>query len=242
MTSRVFRARRTVKELLTMIYVTGDTHGDLSRFRGKEARRLKRNDTLLILGDFGFVWQGTPAERRTLKKLAKKRYRILFLDGSHENYDLLAEYPEVELDGGHAWQLGPRLFRLRRGEVYTVEGRTLLCLGGGESLDRESREEGVTWWPAELPDAADYARCDAALAAHGNTVDYILTHDGPARLLHFLRLNRDTVLYEENALELYLNELMQRAKYQRWLFGRYHLDQPIGSSACAVYKKLLPLE
>ena len=122
-----------------------------------------------------------------------------------------------------------------------MEGRTLLVLGGGESLDKESRQEGVTWWPEELPAAEDYARCDAALEACGGKVDFILTHDAPARLLSFLRLNRDSVLYEENTLELYLDSLMKRAKYTLWCFGRYHLDQKLGGSISAVYKKVLPL-
>ncbi len=224
-----------------MIYVTGDTHGDLTRFRTPAMRRLRRGDTLVVLGDFGFVWDGGAAEKKALRWLSRRRYQILFLDGSHENFDRLAQYPPVEHAGGSAWQLGKRLYRLQRGGLYTIEGRTLLALGGAESLDRETRQEGVTWWPEELPCAEDYARCDAALEACGGQVDLILTHDAPARLLSFLRLNRDSVLYEENALELYLDGLMKRVRYGRWCFGRYHLDQPIGSTACAVYKKVLPL-
>ena len=42
-------------------------------------------------------------------------------------------------------------------------------------------------------------------------------------------------------LRLYLDGLMKRAKYTMWCFGRYHLDQKMGSSASAVYKKVLPL-
>ncbi len=224
-----------------MIYVMSDTHGDMDRFRAKDVRRLKKGDTLVVLGDFGFVWDGSKAEKRALRRLGRRRYQLLFLDGSHENYDLLGAYPQVDFAGGKAWQLGPRLYRLGRGEIYTIENRTLLALGGGESLEREYRQEGVTWWPAELPTQQDYDRCTAALAAHGNKVDFILTHDGPTRLLRFLKLNRDSVLYEENALELYLDGLMQTVQYRMWCFGRYHLDQSIGASAAAVYRKVLPL-
>ncbi len=224
-----------------MIYVTSDTHGDPDRFHVPAVRRLRRSDTLVVLGDFGFVWDGSKAEKKTLKKLGRRRYQLLFVDGSHENHDLLAQYPLEEYAGGMAYRLGKNLRCLQRGGLYTIEGRTVLALGGGESLDRESREEGVTWWPAELPAAEDYARCEASLAACGNKVDFILTHDAPARLLSFLRLNRDSVLYEENALELYLDDLMKRVQYRMWCFGRYHLDQPLGTTACAVYKKIVPL-
>ena len=224
-----------------MIYVTSDTHGDFDRFRTPAVRRLRRGDTLVVLGDFGFLWSGSAAEKRVLKKLGRRRYKLLFIDGSHENFDLLAQYPEVDFAGGRAQQLGKNLYRLQRGGLYTIEDKTLLVLGGGESLDRESRREGETWWPEELPVQADYDRCNAELEACGGKVDFILTHDAPARVLGFLRLDKDSVLYEENALELYLDGLMKRAQYAMWCFGRYHLDQPIGKTVCAVYKKVVPL-
>ncbi len=224
-----------------MIYVMSDTHGDRDRFCTRQVRRLKKGDTLIVLGDFGFVWDGSRAEKRTLRWLGRRRYQLLFIDGCHENYDLLAAYPEVEYAGGKAWQLGPRLYRLARGQIYTVEGRTLLALGGGESVEKEIRQEEGTWWPQEVPTPEDYQCCDAALEAAGGEVDFILTHDGPTRLLSFLKLNRDSVLYEENALEMYLDGLMKKVKYKLWCFGRYHLDQNIGASAAAVYRRLLPL-
>ena len=37
-----------------MIYVTADLHGDATRLRTKEIRRLKKGDTLIVLGDLGF--------------------------------------------------------------------------------------------------------------------------------------------------------------------------------------------
>ena len=45
------------------------------------------------LGDFGFVWDGSKEEQKKLDWLRKRPYTLLFLDGSHENYDLLAQYP-----------------------------------------------------------------------------------------------------------------------------------------------------
>ena len=83
-----------------MVYLTGDTHGDIQRFKQGKLRWLGKKDTVVVLGDFGFVWDGSAAERKRLDWLRKRPYTILFLDGSHENYDLLAQYPETELFGG----------------------------------------------------------------------------------------------------------------------------------------------
>lgn len=76
-----------------MVYVTGDIHGDITRFSEKELKLLKKQDTLIICGDFGFIWNGSKSEQRTLKQLNKSPYTIAFLDGTHENFDLLEEYP-----------------------------------------------------------------------------------------------------------------------------------------------------
>ena len=62
-----------------MIYVTGDMHGDLERFKTKEIRRLKKGDTLIVCGDFGFVWDGSERERKTLQWIGKRRFTTLFM-------------------------------------------------------------------------------------------------------------------------------------------------------------------
>ena len=67
-----------------MIYVTADLHGDPDRLREAAAKRLKRQDTLIVLGDFGFLWRGDKAEQKLLKWLGKRPYTLLFLDGGGE--------------------------------------------------------------------------------------------------------------------------------------------------------------
>ena len=42
-------------------------------------------------------------------------YTLLFLDGSHENYDLLAQYPETERFGGRVQSLGGNVYHVCRG-------------------------------------------------------------------------------------------------------------------------------
>ena len=65
-----------------MIYVTGDIHADLDRFKGKEAKKLKKGDTLIVCGDFGFVWDGSKKEQQVLKWIGKRPYQVLFIEGT----------------------------------------------------------------------------------------------------------------------------------------------------------------
>ena len=50
-----------------MILITGDTHGDLTRFGKRAVKKLKKNDALIICGDFGFIWDGSAAEKKRLQ-------------------------------------------------------------------------------------------------------------------------------------------------------------------------------
>ena len=104
-----------------MVYLTGDTHGDLDRFRHGRLRWLGKRDIVVVLGDFGFVWDGSAEEQKKLDWLRKRPYTLLFLDGSHENYDLLAQYPETERFGGRVQSLGGNVYHVCRGSVLELE-------------------------------------------------------------------------------------------------------------------------
>ena len=113
-----------------MIYITGDTHGELDRFKGKELRRLGKNDVLFVLGDFGFLWDGGKEERKRLDWLAKRPYTILFLDGTHENYEMLDALPVEEKFGGRVQPVGGNVYHVCRGSILELEGMSFLCFGG----------------------------------------------------------------------------------------------------------------
>lgn len=49
------------------IFLTGDTHGDFSRFRPEvfwEQERLAKEDYVIICGDFGGIWDGSDTEQK----------------------------------------------------------------------------------------------------------------------------------------------------------------------------------
>ena len=82
-----------------MIYVTGDTHGEvdfakLHLFAG-ENPRLTKEDYLIVAGDFGAVWNSQTLAL-TLKPYTELPFTVLFVDGNHENFDLLESFPVEE--------------------------------------------------------------------------------------------------------------------------------------------------
>ena len=69
-----------------MVYITGDTHGEINRFSNAflpDESEWTENDYLLICGDFGFVFFDNEREKMQLDMLEKKPYNILFADGNH---------------------------------------------------------------------------------------------------------------------------------------------------------------
>ena len=129
-----------------MIYVTGDTHGDITRFKSSEMKKLSRGDTLIIAGDFGFIWDDSKQEKAALKKLAEKNFRIAFVDGCHGNYDLLEKYPIETWNGGKIHLIEKNIFHLMRGQVYTIEKKKIFAFGGGHSQDIDFRRNIILFY------------------------------------------------------------------------------------------------
>lgn len=221
-----------------MIYVTGDTHGDIARFKSREMKKLRRRDTLIVTGDFGFIWDGSRREKRQLRWLSHRRYNLLFVDGTHDNFDLLSQYPEVEYCGGKARKIGKRLYYLCRGEVFTIENKTVFAMGGGESLDLDVRIPGVSWWPQEQPSMPELRNARNNLAKYDDRIDFIVTHDCSTTLMDFIDMDNNRI----TPLNAFFEVVGKNCRFTRWAFGCYHQDKRIPASYIAVFKSVMPLE
>ena len=111
-----------------MIYLTGDTHipvdiQKLSAKRFPQQKEMTKKDYVIICGDFGGVWDGSNEEKYWIKWLKNKNFTTLFIDGNHENFDMLYSFPIVELCGGTAHKIDNGIYHLIRGEAYTIDGK-----------------------------------------------------------------------------------------------------------------------
>lgn len=218
-----------------MIYVTGDLHGDIDRFKSKAMRVLKKNDYLIVCGDFGFLWDGSKKEKSLLKWIGKRRYHVLFIDGTHDNLDLLADYPLAEWNGGQVREISGRLKYLCRGQVFRLEDSAVFAFGGGESKDSDHREG--SWWSAELPTQEELETARTSLSRVDGHVDYIITHQCSRQIKTFLTMNDNDV----NVLDTFFDEVRERCKYKRWFFGSYHINKVIPPREVALYDAVIPI-
>ena len=241
-----------------MIRITGDIHGAYERL--KHFPPITREDYVIVLGDFGVVWDGSPEEDKALDELDALGLTVLFLDGNHENFDLLGKYPVTEWHGGKVQFLREHVIHLMRGQVYQIDKQKFFVMGGAQSHDADIiigrddpdakqkiknaerryqsyRMEGVSWWPEELPDDGELEEGLRNLAAAGNRVDVVLSHCAPSSLQQ--RINPED--YAENRLTEYLEQVRQTVDYSLWFFGHYHDDRAVDDKHVLLYEGVVAL-
>ena len=213
-------------------------HGSITRFEEKSFDKLRSGDILIICGDFGFIWNGDGQEEKILQFMGRQKYQILFVDGTHENFDKLYSYPEDMWCGGRIHRINDNLFHLCRGQVFTIEGNTVFTMGGGRSPDMEIRtSRGMRWWEEEMPNEYEFREADNNLRAYDMRVDYIITHECPTPVKNLL--SDDPCNF--NQITGYFDKVAHRVQYKHWFFGSQHKDRHSSSRHPAVYLEVLPL-
>lgn len=221
-----------------MFFVTGDVHGNIKDLESRKFGHIKKSDFVVVCGDLGLIWSGSKEEEKILKKLGRKRHGVLFVDGAHENFELLANYPVTEWNGGKVQVISGNLIHLMRGQVYNINGKKVFTFGGGESTDREMRTPHESWWETELPGMEEMQEGVQNLVANNWEVDYIFTHEAPTTLRKFI----DGDDFDINPLNVYLECIHKKCKFKKWAFGNYHVNRRMSTIYEAVFDGVIKLE
>lgn len=213
------------------IYVCGDTHNsiDISKLSSSNwplGKELLEKDVLVVLGDFGLLW-GHPGTRAAKKDqywldwLGAKPFTTAFVDGNHENFHVINDLPtEVKWGNevGVVETSGKSIYHLRRGHKYTVNGKSVLALGGAESHDKGCRIEGISWWPGESWSSEDCERIAKQLPI---SVDYVLAHNCPQYVSNLM-----FELHPRNcSVASAMNKLVEGTNCKEWHFGHWHREK-----------------
>lgn len=248
-----------------MIYITGDTHGDYTRFTTEnfpEQREMTKEDKVIICGDFGF-WLPSKEQDYWLNWLEEKPFTTLFVDGNHENHALLNALPMEEQFGGKVHKIRPSVIHLMRGEVYEIEGKRLFTFGGAASHDiqdgildpedpdfkkkkarfdrqgkRHYRILNRSWWKEELPTDEEVAHGIESLEKVNWEVDYIFSHCAPYWIVKQLLPQEDC---QPDVLTSFLEKLSMDCRFQYWFFGHYHQNRVLGDKYVCLYEQIIPL-
>lgn len=217
------------------IFIMSDTHygagiGDEDKLLNLAA---DPDDIAIVCGDAGFVWcgddyqlTGSPNKGRdglVLDRLNSLGFTVCFVAGNHENYDALEEYPIVNFKGGRTHKLRENVYHLMNGELFEIEGKKCLTLGGAASADRTFRVEGVDWWPQEVPTIEELNEIGDRLKDI-KEVDYIFSHQIPLTVKRILY-----PYYSVNTPDKYLlsffDNILETIDFKYWYCGHYHNDK-----------------
>ena len=244
---------------MNKIIVTGDIHGNpfqrLNLENFPEGKTFTKEDYVIILGDFGLVWDDSAMEHSCLDWLENKSWTTLFIDGNHENYDLLNKFPIEEWGGGRVQKIRSSVIHLLRGEVYDIGGYKFLAMGGARSHDIQDgvlevgdprikiwkkddfklfRINHISWWEEEIPNEEERKNALKNLAENDYKVDYILTHEAPSSDVVLM----DHLLYHPDEYSKWLEmEIRQKVKYKKWFFGHYHLNLDVNEKETCLFER-----
>lgn len=224
-----------------MIYVTGDTHAniDISKLnmdKFPQQKGLTKNDYLIICGDFGLVWDGSRREMWWQDWLSDKNFTTLWVDGNHENFDILYEFPLMDKFGGKVREIAPDIYHLDRGQVLTIDGKKIFVMGGARSTDKECRIEHISWWKQEMPSQEEMEHAISSLDKAGWSVDYVITHCAPRSVQKLI-----ADWYENDPMVSFLERVYADLNFKKWYFGHYHIDKQLNKQFVALYNKVIPI-
>ena len=247
-----------------MIYITGDTHSDFSRFTEENfpiQSEMTKDDYIIICGDFGGVWtfeEESRREKEALDWLNNKNFTTLFVDGNHENYTRLYNYPIEEWKGGKVHKIRDSVLHLMRGEIFDIDNKKIFAFGGARShdiqdgilnLDEEEkiyeyRKRGAyfrirdfSWWDLELPTSQEMENGIENLEKINYKVDYIISHCCPTSIQALINST-----YKRDVLTDYLQQISKKCTFKRWYFGHYHDYKQVNSQFTLLYENIVPLE
>lgn len=249
------------------IWITGDIHGNSDRLSVDifpEQKEMSKDDYVIILGDFGLVWDykgENSNEKYWLDWLNNKPFTTLFIDGNHDNFDRLNKYPVEEWHGGKVHHIRPSVIHLMRGQVYNIEDKKFFTFGGASSHDisagileptdsdfKKKKKEldknpfslyrinHISWWKEELPSEDEMQEGLSNLKKENNKVDYILSHSPSTSELYLMG---GKGLYQPDILTNYLEEIKANTEYKQHLFGHMHQNKAINNKDICLYEQIV---
>lgn len=189
-----------------------------------------------MCGDFACCWDNGRQDKYIQNWYNSKPWTTLFIDGNHENHDLLNSYPVEMWNGGKVHRISDKIIHLMRGQVFNIEGKTFFTMGGAVSQDRVYRTEGVSWWASEVPSRFEMEEAIDNLD-NVKKVDYILTHCAPGEVHQFIN-----PYFGQDSVTRFLEFIKNNYEFGWHYFGHYHIDKDfLNYKATCLYNNIIEI-
>ena len=238
---------------MNKVFICGDTHGilDVGKIEQlKMKEELDYGDYLIVCGDCGVVWdkESLPEHTQYFENIG---CNILFVDGNHENFDMLNEYPVEVWNGGKIHKISEHIFHLMRGQIFDIFGKNFLTIGGADSSDKEYRKEHISWWSDESISYDDIKEAKQNLEKVDYKVDYVITHTPSTKTLNYFveiltQCGESVPLYLSHKIDStfstdMLDFINKNVKYGWWFCGHLHIDEIVKKTQI-LYEKIVKIK
>ena len=215
-----------------MTYITGDTHGDFSRYNSYDRYGIGEGDVVVILGDAGLNYYENNSDRKKKKFVSEFPFTTFCIHGNHEKRPFdIPTYLEKEFNGGIVYYEPefPNILFAKDGEVYDFDGLKCIVIGGAYSVDKEYRLlRGYKWFYNEQPSEEIKQYVESQLEKYDYKIDVVLSHTCPIDYepieMFLPGIDQRKV---DSSTEEWLGEIEKILDYRKWYCGHWHTSKKI---------------
>ena len=208
-------------------YITGDTHGNFNRIDYFCQRfETSKEDILCILGDAGINYYLNKKDYMLKQVLQDMPITFFCIHGNHEERPFnISTYITKEWNGGTVYyeEEFPNILFAKDGEIYNINGKSILVIGGAYSVDKEYRHlKGWSWFKDEQPNKEIVKYIEKQITKQRH-FDIVLTHTCPIKteprhmFLPFIDQSK-----VDKTTELLLQRIADWITFDNWYFGHFH--------------------
>lgn len=199
---------------------------------------------IIILGDAGLNFYLNNTDKKYKKLLNSQGYHIYCVRGNHEerpeNIPGMILVEDINVDN-LVWleEAYPNIRYFVDGNVYNINGKNALVIGGAYSVDKwfrlaragYSKDEVETanpkkcgWFKSELLTADEMDKITEKVV--GKRFDFVFSHTCPLSWEpNDLFLNGIDQNQVDKSMEIWMDKLLNTIDWRVWLFGHYHADR-----------------
>lgn len=205
--------------------ITSDCHGDFQYILDYASRnKLTSNDTIIVLGDdeinscYDNVYQNI---------LMDLPCTLFCIHGNHQpRAETLPNYKKCTIFGGIGYMdmQYPNIIFAKDGEIYNIDNKKCMVIGGAYSVDKFLRlYKKYPWFPDEQPDDKIKKYCEKQLNKNNWSIDYMFTHTCPYdyRPTEWFLESLSTFVHDVSTEE-WLQRIYDKLNFKIWYCGHFH--------------------
>ena len=210
-----------------MIYITGDTHREFYKLYDIEKNK---DNMLIILGDVGINYYLDERDKKLKEQLNSYNIKLFCIQGNHEERpENISTYKEIDMFGGKVFieEEYPNLIFAKNGELYDIDNKKVLVIGGAYSVDKNYRIiYGYPWFKDEQLNKEEM---DNILNKYkGQYIDIVLSHTCPLKYepteVFMKGIDQSHI---DKSMERFLDKVEHSRNYDNWYCGHYHTEKQI---------------